>query len=154
LSNSKKPRKDFLKLPTYPGGKQAFNTYIQENLKYPEEALKRNIEGDVIITYEVTDNGEVLNPAIKHGIGYGCDEEALRLISELKFGKTSNRGLRVRSRFTTRIPFRIKRKPVQQTTISYHIPEKKEEPGKRAPAPKPKSGNTFTWQVNMNKQTE
>ncbi|MFO7723092.1 MAG: energy transducer TonB [Bacteroidales bacterium] len=154
MSNPKKQRKDFLKLPTYPGGKKAFNTFIQENLKYPEEALKHNIEGDVLVTYEVTDNGEVLNASLKHGIGYGCDEEALRLISELKFGKTTNRGMRVRSRFTTRIPFRIKKKPVKQTTIAYHQPEKKAATQQPATVPKPKSGNTITWQININKGTE
>jgi TonB family protein len=154
LTHPKKPRKDFLKLPTYPGGKKAFGTYIQDNLRYPEEALKNNIEGDVLISYEVTDNGEVLNPVVKHGIGHGCDEEALRLVSELKFGKTKNRGMRVKSRLTARIPFRIRKQAVMQTTFAYHVPEKKLLPQSQAEAPEPERPTTYTWQINVNKVTQ
>lgn len=127
MKNPKKKKKDFIKTPTYPGGKKAFSEYIRKNLIYPEEALENNIEGDVLVSYEVSDNGAVLNAKIKHGIGYGCDEEALRLIKSLKFPKTTNRGLRVKSKFTSKIPFRIKRKPAQ-TQFSYNLkPTKKKK---------------------------
>lgn len=142
MSKQKKTEKNFLKLPAFPGGKKAFNDFVKENMVYPEEALANSIEGDVQITYEVTDNGEVLNPKIKHGIGYGCDEEALRLVSILKFGKTHNRGVRVRSRFTTRIPFRLPKKKAP-SVINYHI-SKPQEP-KKEEQPAPKAG--YTWQV-------
>lgn len=132
-----------MNLPVYPGGKKAFNTFIKENLKYPEEALQKGIEGDVLVIYEVNDNGTLFNPRIKHGIGYGCDEEALRLVGLLKYGKVSNRGLRVKSSFTTRIPFRISRR--KSTSISYHFTVKKKE--EKKPEEPKRSG--YTWQIPL-----
>lgn len=144
MTTPKKPKKNFLKLPAYPGGKQAFETFIRENLKYPEEALNNRIEGDVFITYEVNDNGKVLDPVLRHGIGYGCDEEALRLIGILTFSGSSNRGVRVRSRFNTRIPFRL---PVKQQTvqINYQVAAKKET----GPPPKPVEKAGYVWQLPL-----
>lgn len=145
MSQSKKPKK-FLNLPEYPGGKKAFNTYITQHLQYPEEALKAGVQGDVLVTYEVNDNGEVLSPKVKHGIGHGCDQEAIRLISSLKFASTQNRGVRVMSRFTTRIPFRLPKKIQPQTSIQYTV--KPAAPPEVKPAePTPKTG--YTWQISI-----
>jgi TonB family protein len=145
LKPPNKSRKKFLKLPQYPGGKKAFDAFIKANLKYPEEALEKKIEGDVLVTYEVNDNGEVLNAGLKHGIGSGCDEEALRLIRMLQFSKTSNRGLRVKSRHTARIPFRLPKKSTA-TRITYHMTAK--------PSPKTSTEtpakNDYTWKVPLN----
>ncbi len=144
MKDEKKPRK-FLKLPEYPGGKKAFNIYVKQHLKYPEEALKAGVEGDVIITYEVDDNGDVLNPKVKHGIGYGCDQEALNLISGMKFAGARNRGVRVKSKFTTRIPFRL---PVKEksTGINYHITSRPDTPKIGNPA----AGRlSYTWQIPL-----
>lgn len=146
MTHPKKPRKEFLKLPSYPGGKKAFDQFIKENLRYPEEALLKHVEGDVHITYEVNDNGQVLNPVVKHGLGYGCDHEALRLISLLTFAKTSNRGVRVKSRFNTRIPFRIPKQPVAQVQLNYSVTPS-------APPQSPKTDEKgkggYTWQIPL-----
>ena len=145
LSKKKRTEKSFLKIPEYPGGKKAFNAFIKENMVYPEEALQSGTEGDVIVTYEVTDNGEVLNPKVKHGIGSGCDEEAVRLISLMKFAGATNRGVRVRSRFNTRIPFRLQaKKKSTQLSFHYSTTKKKEEP-----QPKPEEKGSYTWQVPL-----
>jgi TonB family protein len=143
LTTPKKPRKEFLKLPVYPGGKKAFDLFIRENLKYPLEALENQIEGDVYITYEVSDNGVVLNPVVRHGIGHGCDEEALRLIGILKFPKTTNRGVRVKSRFNTRIPFRII-KQEQKVQLNYSISTGAQKQQQSAPAI---AKNAYIWQI-------
>ncbi len=58
--------------------------YILNNLKYPEAARKKNIEGTVIIDFKVDANGNVIDAKVEDGIGYGCDEEALRVVKELK----------------------------------------------------------------------
>ena len=144
MKDEKKPRK-FLNLPEYPGGKKAFNIYLRQNLKYPEEALKAGVEGDVIITYEVNDNGEVLNPRVKHGIGYGCDQEALNLISGLKFAGAKNRGVRVKSRFTTRIPFRLPLKR-ENKTINYQITY---QAGEKKPGAENTGKQSYTWQIPL-----
>lgn len=149
MNNPKKKPKQFLNLPTYPGGKKAFAAYVDQHIQYPEEAIAANVEGDVILTYEVTDNGDIVNPKVKHGIGYGCDQEALRLISGLQFSKTQNRGVRVRSKFTTRIPFRLPRKEVP-TSIQYHITPS--DP-KETSQPQSSEKTGYTWQINVNPET-
>ncbi len=82
----KRSQQYFLKLPEYPGGKDAFKKYIKENLKYPKEALINQIQGIVFVRAEIDDNGNVLHADVEKGIGSGCDEEAIRLIENIRFG--------------------------------------------------------------------
>ncbi len=102
-------KKKFLALPKYPGGSRAFKIFLTDNQAYPEEALAKGIEGDVYIKYRVNDMGDVTEARIEKGIGYGCDEEALRLVRLLKYEPVRNRGLRVESSMRTKIPFRLNR---------------------------------------------
>jgi protein TonB len=85
----------FIRQPKYPGGKKALDEFISTNLQYPEEALKNKVEGSVTVKYDVDTLGKVSGAAITHGIGYGCDEEALRLVNLLRYEKKKYHGLRV-----------------------------------------------------------
>ncbi len=124
-----KREKKFLNLPHLDGGKDLLKKFIKENLNYPEEALQKKIEGDVIIKYKVTGKGEVVNPEIVKGIGHGCDEEALRLVGMLSYQSVKNRGVRVITDNKIKIPFRIKNHiKKQKYSISYSS-EKKAAPG-------------------------
>lgn len=118
-------KKHFLKLPEYPGGKEEFRKYIHDNLKYPDSAIKNNVEGIVHVSAEISDDGEVLSVHIDKGIGHGCDEEAIRLINGVHFGRVKNRGMRVKTKKKFRIQFRIKNesseKKPKQTTIQYNL---------------------------------
>ena len=117
-----KKEKDFLKLPSYPGGNEAFRKFIQQNLKYPQEAQTKKIEGVVLIEYEVDDMGNVHNPIVVNGIGYGCDEETIRLAKLLKYQKVKNRGIRVKAKIKTKISFKL-----PSSNISYNYTVKKSE---------------------------
>jgi len=57
--------------------------HIKSQLKYPEEALKLKISGQVIVEFIIDTTGAVTRPSIKQGIGTGCDEEALRVVSSM-----------------------------------------------------------------------
>jgi protein TonB len=61
-------------------GYEAYYRYIKNNLKYPEEATKQQAEGKVWVEFVVKKDGSLANIKIQRGIGYGCDEEALRVI--------------------------------------------------------------------------
>jgi TonB family protein len=63
--------------------------------------------GSVVVEYDIHDNGDVTNPRVLKGIGYGCDEEAIRLVSMLQFEKVKNRGVRVKLTSKTTIHFRL-----------------------------------------------
>jgi TonB family protein len=117
-------KKRFLKLPEYPGGKEEFRKYILENLKYPEEALKKRIEGTVHLSADINDNGEVLDVQIVKGIGYGCDEEAARLVSGCHFGGVKNQGVRLKTRKKFRIRFELipqQKITNQETQVVYNF---------------------------------
>jgi len=105
--NSKKSKK-FLNLPSYPGGREALVKFLMENQQYPDEAKKNRIEGIVHISFEVDHKGIVSQEKIIHPLGYGCDEEAIRLVKLLKYNQTYNRGSRVKKTMKLRIPFTLK----------------------------------------------
>lgn len=68
--------------PTPKIGNDAYSGYLKENLKYPEKARENNIDGSVIITVVVQEDGSLVNFEVKQGLGFGCDQEAIRLIKE------------------------------------------------------------------------
>ncbi len=106
----KKERKDdsFIKKPVYPGGTSAYRKFIKENLKYPKEALKNKTEGTVFLKYTINHKGVVTETKVLRGIGDGCDEEAQRILSLLKFEIPKGpRKLRVLFHQKTQITFRI-----------------------------------------------
>jgi TonB family protein len=49
-------------------------------LRYPERAAKNNISGTVVIQMDRDEQGVLSNPRVANGIGYGCDEEAMRIV--------------------------------------------------------------------------
>ncbi len=117
----------FINKPSYPGGKKALDEFVKSNLRYPEEALKTRVEGSVKIAYDVDVYGEVSNAVVKAGIGYGCDEEALRLVKLLKYEKKKYRGLHVVFHNVIIIHFHLPGKVVASTpsqiNVVYHYKE-------------------------------
>jgi len=67
-------------VPEFPGGLEAFITFISKNIKYPAEARKNGVQGRVIISFIVEKDGSLSDVHVARGIGYGADEEALRVI--------------------------------------------------------------------------
>ncbi|MEM9025210.1 MAG: energy transducer TonB [Bacteroidota bacterium] len=54
--------------------------YVADTLQYPAEARDQGISGTVYVQFVVGKDGSVLAPKVLRGIGYGCDEEALRVV--------------------------------------------------------------------------
>ncbi len=125
--NKSKRKNDFIKKPQYIGGDQAMKEFVAKNLRYPEEAKAAGIEGKVLVGYEVTDNGTVLNPHIINGIGYGCDEEALRIVALFRFSKVRNRKVRVKVTKRTSIKFKAQQLKISYTVTSKAKPEDKKD---------------------------
>ncbi len=109
-AKSKSKKRKFIKKPTYPGGTKALEAFIAQNLRYPEEALRNGVEGNVQVEYEVNEDGKVIRARVLRGIGYGCDEEALRLVRLLRYEGVRNRHIHVTTRFTLVIRFRLPRR--------------------------------------------
>ena len=71
--------------PAYPKGEPALYNYVLMNIKYSDEAKKKYIEGEVMMSFWVNTDSTVTNPKIISGIGYGIDEEVKRVVESLKF---------------------------------------------------------------------
>jgi TonB family protein len=134
-------KNSFLLKPEYPGGNTALVDFIRKNLNYPQEAVKNRIEGKVFVEIEIDFLGNVTNAKVLNGIGYGCDEEALRVTKLLKYSSPKNKGFRVQIKRKINVHFKlpdenksgikyeITKKPIKKTeekkpdspTISYTI---------------------------------
>jgi len=64
------------------GGIRAYNKYLERSLQYPKEALAQKIKGKVTIGFVVTTSGSLRDFTVVRGLGYGCDEEVIRLVQE------------------------------------------------------------------------
>jgi TonB family protein len=67
-------------LPEFSGGIEAFGKFLAANVKYPKAARDNNVQGRVIITFVVEKDGSLTDMKVVRGIGYGCDEEAVRVL--------------------------------------------------------------------------
>lgn len=67
-------------MPSFPGGNTEFYEYISQNLKYPRKALKANVEGKVVVRFIVAEDGGISDVEVIKGIGFDCDEEAVRVL--------------------------------------------------------------------------
>lgn len=71
------------KMPEYPGGQAAMYAYIGSNLNYPKQAVENGVWGKVMVSFVVMPNGMVEMINLERGIGYGCDDEAIRVVKEM-----------------------------------------------------------------------
>jgi TonB family protein len=68
-------------VPEFKDGLEAFGKFLAINIKYPKAARDNNVQGRVIITFVVEKDGSLSNMKVVRGIGSGCDEEAVRVLS-------------------------------------------------------------------------
>lgn len=87
-------------------GLNHFYEYIGKNFSYPNEAYKLNIKGQIIVAFVVDKEGKIIEPKIIKGLGYGLDEEAIRVITNYEKWKPAlQKGRRVRCSYT--IPLKL-----------------------------------------------
>ncbi|KYG74904.1 TonB family protein [Roseivirga ehrenbergii] len=94
--------------PTFPGGADAYRRHLLTNLKYPEQAKKQGIEGNVFVSFVVTTEGKLENIQVIRGIGGGCDTEAVRML-ELSpdWIPGKQRGKLVNARMSLKVAFKL-----------------------------------------------
>lgn len=86
-----------------------FQLFIKNNLKYPKKAKSLGIEGKVFIEFIVEKNGTLNDFKILKNIGYGCGEEALRVLKmSPKWEPEIQKGKTIRTKMTIPISFKIK----------------------------------------------
>ncbi|TSA28567.1 MAG: TonB family protein [Ignavibacteriales bacterium] len=80
---------------------------IQDNLVYPEHALRYGLEGTVSLITKISSEGKVVNIEIARGMGFGCSEAAQEAVKKTKFLPGENNGVPVESEVTLNIEFKI-----------------------------------------------
>jgi len=71
------------KMPTLKGGNEALFKFLAENIVYPAAAKEANIQGRVLVNFVITKTGDMTDIKIQEGIGYGCDEEVIRMLKTM-----------------------------------------------------------------------
>lgn len=72
-------------VPHYPeprDGYKRLERYIRNNLQYPKAAKANDIEGNVVLQFRIQPDGTPTDFKVLQSLGYGCDEEAMRLLRE------------------------------------------------------------------------
>ena len=94
-------------MPYYPKGRdKGFQKYLNANVRFPPQA-RGKVAGKVYVTFVVLkSDGRIVNPKILQGLGFGCDEEAIRLIrNATPWVPGKQRGIKVHVRYTVPVSF-------------------------------------------------
>ena len=95
-------------MPVPPGGIAGLTNYMIQNLKYPTAAKEAKVQGMVVISFIVTSEGKVENVEVLRGIGSGCDEEAVRVISQSgTWTPAKKEGKTVATKMTLPVQFKL-----------------------------------------------
>jgi TonB family protein len=66
--------------PTFPGGKDMFNKFVEKNLKYPATPRQNNIQGDVELSFIVNTDGTLSDIRVSQSLAEELDKEAIRIL--------------------------------------------------------------------------
>jgi TonB family protein len=95
-------------MPQFPGGMKELSKFFQDNLQYPKEAETHKTQGKVLVSFWVLENGKIDSVSVMKGIGYGCDEEAIRVVKMMPGWTPGTQGGRpVKIRYTLLINFSL-----------------------------------------------
>ncbi len=94
--------------PEFEGGMEELGRYLSENIRYPAAAQKANVHGRVFVNFVVTKKGDIADVNLLKGVGFGCDEEAIRVVSRMPNWKPgSQSGIPVNVRYNLPINFEL-----------------------------------------------
>jgi TonB family protein len=79
-------------MPQFPGGEPAMMSWISSNIKYPVDAAKKNITGEVLVNFVVSNNGKIKNVKVEKSVNPLLDAEAIRVISSMPDWKPGTQG--------------------------------------------------------------
>ncbi|MBO4805369.1 MAG: energy transducer TonB [Paludibacteraceae bacterium] len=95
--------------PTFPGGDAALMSFLKENIRYPEEAREKGIQGRVRVSFLVCRDGSIADVKIVQQLHPLLDAEAVRVVKLMP--KWENQG-KTRERFDLPISFSLEKDSV------------------------------------------
>ncbi|MCQ6957427.1 energy transducer TonB [Mucilaginibacter aquariorum] len=95
-------------MPQPVGGLDAWSKFLNRNLRFPAAAQEAGIGGRVIVSFVIEKDGRLTDITVVRGVGYGMDEEALRVLKLAKPWKPGiQNGNPVRVRYSIPMNFQL-----------------------------------------------
>ena len=95
-------------MPEFPGGMQKLFEYLSQNIRYPKEAMEKDIQGRVIVTFVVKKDGSISDACVVKPVDPLLDEEGLRVINAMpNWTPGMQSGEPVNVKYTVPISFRL-----------------------------------------------
>ncbi|ODS78701.1 MAG: hypothetical protein ABS46_16670 [Cytophagaceae bacterium SCN 52-12] len=70
-------------MPEFPGGNKELLRFLAKHIRYPGEAVRAGVQGKVYLAFTINKEGHIRAPRVLQGLGYGTDEEALRVVTSM-----------------------------------------------------------------------
>lgn len=103
-----KPLESAEQAPSFPGGMDALNRFLSENIQYPIIAQESGIQGKVIIKFVVSRTGEIMDIQIIRGVDASLNREAVRVVQIMpKWIPGKQKGKPVSVYFTLPVEFSL-----------------------------------------------
>lgn len=93
--------------PLLPEGFKTTNSYLIHLMKYPEMAIRHSISGTVVLDFVIETNGLASNIRIRESVGGGCDQEAIRILEQMRWIPGKRDEETVRTHAEIEIAFRL-----------------------------------------------
>lgn len=74
---------DDLRYAQFPGGHKVLAEFLRQHVHYPVAAAQAGISGRVFTSFVIDTAGYISDITILKSLGYGCDEEAVRLVKAM-----------------------------------------------------------------------
>ena len=95
-------------MPEFPGGMKEMLKFLQENVKYPENAMKNNVQGRVIVQFVIEKDGTPTEFKVLRSVDPDLDAEALHVMKAMpKWKPGMQKGQVVRVKFTVPVSFKL-----------------------------------------------
>jgi len=108
IQNKEKVYEEVDQMPEYPGGMTEMQKYLMSSVRYPIDAMNRNIQGKVFASFVVGKDGIVKNVNIARGADPLLDAEALRVVKSFpKWTPGMEKGKKVAVQYTVPINFKL-----------------------------------------------
>ena len=118
------------KMPSFQGGDlNTFRTWVQERIQYPAEAAKQNIQGRVVVSFEIKADGSLADLKVLQSPDKLLSDEASRVIGNVPadaWAPGRQRGQAVRVKLTVPVDFRLQgssKAPGQAEKVSGSVDE-------------------------------
>ncbi len=97
-------------MPEFPGGTAACMEYLQNNLRYPKEAMENGAEGYVVVQFVIEADGSISRVKVVRSVNELLDAEAVRVVRNMPDWKPGRiKGEAVAVRYNVPILFRLQK---------------------------------------------